>query len=70
MERLFFDYGVEICFENSKYYLIFDAGGVVSHLTKFEISEEHVEQVMKSPKDAGEVILHYQRIRDQERKKK
>mgnify|MGYP001224214944 CR=1 FL=1 len=69
MERIFFDYGIEICFEDSKYYLIFDDGGIVSHLTNFEILKEHAEQAMKSPKDAGEVILHYQRIRDKERKK-
>lgn len=67
MDRIFFDYGIEICIEERKYYLIFDDGGIVSHFAKLEISKEHAEEAMKSSKDASNVILHYQRIMDRNR---
>jgi len=61
MERIFFDYGIEILIENERYYLIFDDGGIVVHYTTIEVDKHHANQAMKSPKDAGEMILHYQR---------
>ncbi|MEH7346827.1 hypothetical protein V7122_23640 [Bacillus sp. JJ1532] len=68
MERIFFDYGIEICKENEKFYLIFDDGGIVAHFANIEISKEHAEYAMKGPKEASEIILHYQRIADKKRK--
>lgn len=70
MERIFLDYGIEICEEKGKYYLIFDDGGIVSHIANIEISKDDVERAIKSPAEAGEVILHYQRIEDRKRKLK
>jgi hypothetical protein len=69
MERIFFDYGIEICKENDKFYLIFDDGGIVAHYANIEISKEHAEYAMKGSKEAGEIIIHYQQIEDNKRKK-
>ena len=60
MKRIFFDYGFDICEEDSKYYLIFDDGEIVSHFTIIEISKNDVDKAMRSSSDAGEVILQYQ----------
>ena len=68
MERVFFDYGVEICREKGQFYMIFDNGRMASRLETVEISEGHANCAMKGPKEAGEIILHYLRIEDRKRK--
>ncbi len=69
MKRVLIDYGIEICEEDSKYYLIFDDGGIVSHYASIEISKDDAHRAMKSASEAGEVILHYQIIEDQKKRR-
>lgn len=68
MERIFFNYGIEICKENEKFFLIFDDGEIVAHFANIEISKEHAEQAMKGPNEASAVILYYQQIEERKRK--
>ncbi len=58
MEKLIFSgYGMFITYENEKYYINYDAGGIINKDVKYEISEEEAHKAQKSGQDAYDVML-------------
>ena len=60
--KIFSDYGIEVRYENGKYYLMYDAGHINLNYVHIEISEQHAKMAMSSPEKASEVILYYQNL--------
>lgn len=58
MEKVIFrGYGMFISIDNYKYYINYDAGGIVTRDVKCEISEEEAVKAQRSGQDAYEVML-------------
>jgi len=62
-EAIFSGYGMFITKEDRKYYINYDAGGIVNKDVKSEISEEEFNKAKLSEQDAYEVIIRTQ-VRD------
>jgi len=60
MEKIFSDYGIEICKGDGKYFLRYDSGEIVARLEDIEISEEDALRAQLSEKDAYWVIIDNQ----------
>ena len=48
MQRIFQRYGIEILTEDGKYYISYDAGGIVIRYVTIEVSEEDAIRAQKS----------------------
>ncbi|MGJ0478757.1 hypothetical protein [Pantoea agglomerans] len=61
MEKILFSgYGMFITQENGKYYINYDAGGIINKDVKSEISEVEFNKATLSEQDAYEVIIRTQ----------
>lgn len=60
---LFNEFGIEISFENEKYYLNFDEGEIAVKMVTIQISEEDAKKAQISSNDAYQVILKYQNMK-------
>ena len=64
MELIFSGYGVDICKEADRYFLTYDAGGIVIHYKTIEISEAEALRARESDAGAHQVVLHHQNIEE------
>ncbi len=62
MELIFSGYGVEIHKQEGRYFLTFDAGGIVDEYKTFEITQDEAMRAQESGEDADWVINHYKNI--------
>ena len=63
MQKIFEDYGIEILVKNEKYYIRYDAGGIVGRIGTIEVSKGDAMIAQFSEDEAYHVILEYQRLR-------
>jgi len=68
MEKLIFSgYGMFLTYEDGKYYINYDAGGIVNKDVKYEVSEEEARKAQQSGQDAYDVMLLTQ-VREKNRR--
>lgn len=60
-EKIFSGFGVEIFKREEKFFIRYDAGGIVVKIREDEITEDEVTKVKISEKDAYEVLLACER---------
>lgn len=61
---VFSDFGCTILRRNDRYFIRYDSGGIVSWLLENEITSDDVKKARLSEKDAYEVILKAEKIRE------
>ncbi len=64
MELIFSGYGVEIHKQEERYFLTFDAGGIVDEYKTFEITQDEAMRAQESGEDADRIIIHHRNIED------
>lgn len=59
MEQIYNEYGIEIIKRDGKYFMRYDAGGIVVQMREIEILEEEVRQIQsqKSPKELYDYLI-------------